>query len=308
MVSGPAPHSLAQQLLQQSKDTNSQRPRILPSPSPSPHTLTGYTKKPLSCRSTGEFFETKPIIIEATGLHRPCSPSWPLVLDPSSGEFFETKPIIIETTGLHRPCSPSWSLLLDPSSESRSKWASGRPQPHSPPRPSLLCPEGGSAPGSQAHCSHRAALLEPLCSHPPLFLPQQFGASAERPQPNPADNSGWPPSGRCSRAFSPDTSEEELEVTLCPESQPHNCQCKCCESLPTQHLPATHTCVCTWLHAHRHTPLHTHTHTCAHTHRPHPQATPRTIHRQHHSSGPHRPPALGSLIGSSILTQPRSNS
>lgn len=72
----------------------------LSSPSPSPHALTGYTNEPLSCRSTGEFFETKPIIIEATGLHKPCSPSWPLLLDPS--ESRSNRP----QAGPGPPCSP----------------------------------------------------------------------------------------------------------------------------------------------------------------------------------------------------------
>ena len=89
-------------------------PKASPLPIPLPARPHSITKKPLSCRSTGEFFETKPIIIEATGLHKPCSPSWPLLLDPS---------------------------------ESRSKKATGRPWP------SLLRPEGGSASGPQAHRS-----------------------------------------------------------------------------------------------------------------------------------------------------------
>ena len=168
-----------------------------------------------------------------------------------------------------------WTLL--PSQGQSGPQAGPSPNPH--PGPPCSARKGALpqdprpiAATEQLSLSLSAATLPSSCPNSSEPLPRDHNLTQ-------LTTSGGPAPGDVRGLSLRTLPEEELEVTLCAESQPHNCQCKSCESLPTQHLPAAHTHPCT----------HTHTHTGAHTHRPHPQATPRTVHRQHHSSGPHRP-------------------
>ena len=141
-----------------------------------------------------------------------------------------------------------WTLL--PSQGQSGPQAGPSPNPH--PGPPCSARKGALpqdprpiAATEQLSWSLSAATLPSSCPDSSVPLPRDHNLTQ-------LTTSGGPTPGDVRGLSLRTLPEEELEVTLCAESQPHNCQCKSCESLPTQHLPAAHTCVCTWLHAHTH--------------------------------------------------------